>query len=87
MDEDPNESYDPLFDDDKSSGEEDVEALKPKSTLKEMVDRSARSLSSDVLLGTCVNGQALLWDRRAAGKAASELKRGENTPPWAVQVR
>ncbi|KAL6939907.1 hypothetical protein ACO0RG_003756 [Hanseniaspora osmophila] len=47
-----------------------------KTTLKANYDENA-------FLTSKINGQCLLWDRRASKSPVMELHRGKDTPPWA----
>ncbi|KAL6941897.1 hypothetical protein ACO0QE_003058 [Hanseniaspora vineae] len=47
-----------------------------KTTLKTNYDENA-------FLTSKINGQCLLWDRRASNSPVIELHRGKDTPPWA----
>ena len=58
---------------------------KPVGKLPNALDPDLGELSTDVLLGSCIDGQVLIWDRRSPSTARS-FERDSKTPPWSVTV-
>jgi hypothetical protein len=51
------------------------------------MDPSLPALSTDVLLGSCIDGTVMLWDRRVANGTVRAFTRPKSKAPWAMTVR
>lgn len=51
------------------------------------MDASLPKLSTDVLLGSCIDGQMMVWDRRATKGPVRAFARPKGKAPWAMTVR
>lgn len=92
--------YSELFEGDESSDEDEDEgdddgslfgdsehARSPKAGKKAKGGTTTTAMSGDVLMTAYIDGQVLLWDRRAGGgKPSVRLEMGEKSPPWCVSV-
>ncbi len=64
-------------------------AIAPKGAPPILDPATYASLSPDLLMTAHVDGQVILWDRRAQtpGKGVGRLWMSEKTPPWCMSVR
>lgn len=61
----------------------------PKNAPPLFSTENSTTFSSDVLMVSAIDGQIMLWDKRAntPGKGVGRLWLSEKTPPWCVSVR
>ncbi|KAJ7068043.1 WD40-repeat-containing domain protein [Mycena amicta] len=93
-------SFDPLFDDEpegeaSASGpafpiKAEGPALPSRAIAQNappLIDSAINSaLSPDILLTAAIDGQVILWDRRAQGTGVGRLWMSEKTPPWCLSA-
>ena len=63
-------------------------AIAPKNAPPILDPLTYASFSSDVLMTASIDGQVILWDRRAhtPGHGVGRLWMGEKTPPWCMSA-